>query len=326
MQSTDSTGDSTGDSTCLSAFRRDHPAATAESKDIGMLTLQAGEASLTLAPETGGAIVGWTVGAHHVLRPPLPDSLLRGSARGMAAFPLVPYSNRIGNARFAFAGRSYQLARNFGDEPHSIHGVGWTSVWDVAEIGAHTARLTLAYDARGEAGRGWPFPFDAEMRFALDPDKLAVTLAMTNRHDEPAPAGLGLHPFFPRADAATLRFAAGGVWRNGTDHLPEKHVPVPPEWTHDPARRVGSATLDNLFTGWNGTAEITLSPSPIIVRLSASEVFRRLVVYVPEGKPYFAVEPVSHRTDAINHPDEDTGLRILAPGETLEGEIRFRLG
>ena len=55
-----------------------------------MLTLQAGEGSLTLAPEMGGSIVGWTLGPYHVLRPPLVDALVQGSARGMAAFPLVP--------------------------------------------------------------------------------------------------------------------------------------------------------------------------------------------------------------------------------------------
>ena len=115
------------------------------------------------------------------------------------------------------------------------------------------------------------------------------------------------------------------MWRNGADHLPSEHGPVPPEWSHEPARRVGTAILDNLFTGWEGEAEITLAPSPIVVRLSASALFRRLVVYVPEGKPYFACEPVSHRTDAINHLEENTGLRVLGPGETLEGEIRFRV-
>ncbi len=293
-----------------------------------MLTLQAGEGSLTLAPELGGSIVGWTVGPHHVLRPPLVDALVQGSARGMAAFPLVPYSNRIDHGRFDFGGRSYQLARNFGDEPHSIHGVGWTSVWDAAEVSARAARLTLVHDGRGAAALGWPFPFDSELRFTLEPDGLTVALAMTNRHDQPAPAGLGLHPFFPRTETATLRFSASGVWRNGADHLPIEHVAVPPDWDHRTPRRVGSAVLDNLFTGWDGEAEITLAPSPIVVRLSASDLFRRLVVYVPDGKPYFATEPVSHRTDAINHlgQGEDTGLRILEPGETLAGEVRFRLG
>lgn len=290
-----------------------------------MLTLRANEASMVLAPETGGAIVGWTVGPHHVLRPPLVDPLLWGSVRGMAAFPLIPYSNRIADARFTFAGQAYQLARNFGDEPHSIHGVGWTSVWNVAEVSRSAARLTLDHDARGAAARGWPFPFTAALDFALAPDALTVRIAMTNRHDQPAPAGLGLHPFFPRTADATLRFKAGGVWRNGSDHLPSAHLAVPPEWSHDPARRVGTASLDNLFTGWNGEAEITLAPSPIVVRLTATDLFRRLVVFVPDGKPYFAAEPVSHRTDAINHPGEDTGLRILDPGETLAGDIRFHL-
>ncbi len=290
-----------------------------------MLTLQAGEGSLTLTPELGGSIAGWTVGPHHVLRPLLPEALVQGSARGMAVYPLVPYSNRIDHGRFTFAGRGYQLARNFGDEPHSIHGVGWTSVWGVAEVSARAARLTLAHDARGEAALGWPFPFEAELRFALEPDGLTVGLAMTNRHDQPAPVGLGLHPFFPRTQAATLRFLATGVWCNGADHLPSEHVPVPPDWDHRAPRRVGSATLDNLFTGWDGKAEITMAPSPITVRMSASELFRRLVVYVPEGKPFFAAEPVSHRTDAINHLNEDTGLRILEPAASLAGEIRFRL-
>ncbi len=150
---------------------------------------------------------------------------------------------------------------------------------------------------------------------------------MRNRHSGRAPAGLGFHPFFPRTTAATLCFAADGVWRNA-DHLPARHEPVPPEWSHADGRRVGTAILDNLFTGWPGEARIELAPSPVVVRLEASEIFRRLVVYVPEGRPYFAAEPVSHLSDAINRLDQgfDTGLRILAPGEALAGEVRFRLG
>jgi aldose 1-epimerase len=314
------------DSTCLSLAPRDLPAAAQESKDeAAMLTLQANEASLVLAPESGGAIAGWTIGPHHVLRPALADALVRGVSRGMSAYPLVPFSNRINNGRFSSAGRSYQLARNFGDEPHAIHGVGWTSVWDIAELSRSAVLLALEYTAQGEAARGWPFPFAATLRFDLSPNELSVRLSVTNRWNAPAPAGLGLHPFFPRTEAAALRFAASHVWRTGADHMPTECVPVPPEWSHASPRRVGSAILDNLFEGWDGVAEIALAPSPIRVRVTASDIFRRCVVYVPPGRPYFAVEPVSHETDAINRLDQgrDTGLRILTPGETLAGEIRF---
>ncbi len=292
-----------------------------------MLTLHAGQSSLTIAPEIGGAVVGWIFGADPVLRRPMPEAIIQGVSRGLAAYPLVPYSNRIANARFTFAGRSYQLARNFGDEPNSIHGVGWTSVWDVAEVSDSAARLILTHTAEGDEARGWPFPFTAELHYGLAADGLTVGLSMRNRHTEPAPAGLGLHPFFPRTPDASLRFAADGVWLNGGANLPVKHEPVPADWNHADGRHVGSATLDNLFTGWPGEALIALRPSPVVVRLTASEIFRRLVVYVPPGRSYFAVEPVSHMSDAINRLDteRDTGLRILAPGEELAGEIRFRL-
>jgi aldose 1-epimerase len=290
-----------------------------------MLTLRAGEGSLVLAPEMGGSIVGWTIGRHHVLRPPLADALVHGVSRGMAAYPLVPFSNRINHGRFTWEGKAYQLARNFGDEPHAIHGVGWTSTWDVAEVTDASARLTLDWSTKGEAACGWPFPFSAMLRFALRPDGLSVTISMTNRHGARAPAGLGLHPFFPRTSDATLRFAAARVWQNGPDHMPTALVPIPPEWDLRAPKPVGSAVLDNLFTGWEGTAEIALAPTPVEVRLSASEIFRRLVVYVPQGKPYFATEPVSHDTDAINRQGEDTGLRILEPGQTLQGEIEFQV-
>ncbi|HET6182305.1 MAG TPA: aldose 1-epimerase [Acetobacteraceae bacterium] len=291
-----------------------------------MLSLRAGEASLVLAPEIGGAIVGWTLGRDHVLRPPLSDALVHGAARGMAAYPLVPYSNRIKDARFAWAGCEYQLVRNFGDEPHAIHGVGWTSVWDVTALSAAAARLSLAWRPQTEAQRrSWPFAFDADYRYALRPDGLELEMAITSRHSEPAPAGLGLHPFFPRTEAATLRFAAARVWRNGADHMPAALVPVPPEWDHRAARAVGSAALDNLFEAWDGVAEIVLAPTPVRVRLSADAALCRLVVYIPPGKPYFATEPVSHATNAINRPNEDTGLRTLAPGETFSAHIGFNL-
>ena len=60
-----------------------------------------------------------------------------------------------------------------------------------------------------------------------------------------------------------------------------------------------------------------------MLEISASAIFGRLIVFVPPGQPFFAVEPVSHDTDAFNRPGAQGGLRVLAPGETLQGEMRF---
>ena len=57
-----------------------------------------------------------------------------------------------------------------------------------------------------------------------------------------------------------------------------------------------------------------------------AEPFRHLVLYVPAGEPFFAVEPVSNANDGFNllaRGVADSGVRVLAPGETLGGTVRI---
>ena len=138
---------------------------------------------------------------------------MQGKVGGLAGFPLLPFCNRIAYGRFRWQGRDYQLARNFGDHPHTIHGVGWQSAWTVAAVSNRSATLEL----RHRPDRHWPFACTAELRLTLAERELHVALRLTNRHNAPAPAGLGLHPFFPRATFHTLQFNAGGVWLSGPE-------------------------------------------------------------------------------------------------------------
>jgi len=268
-----------------------------------MLTLHAGDSVLTVAPERGGALMGWSCGA---------DQLL-ATSREVGCFPLVPYANRIAFGRFRWDGTAYRLPLNFGDHPHSIHGVGWQTPWVVAASDARSVRLVLSHDGSG----GWPFPFEAAQTFALDPEALTVTLRVTNRHTGPAPAGLGLHPFFPRPATASLRFAAETAWLNDATALPVRSVPLPPGWDHADGRAVGGEALDNCFSGWDGTASLDLGD--VQLRIEASAAFGHLQVYTPAARDFFCVEPVTHAPDAINRG----GMTVLPHGESLEGTVRF---
>ena len=271
-----------------------------------MLTLRAGDSVLTVAPEQGGAVMGWSRGGAALLQP----------VRGLGCFPLVPYANRIAFGRFGWEANAYRLPLNFGDHSHSIHGVGWQAPWAVAGMDGDSVRLTLAHDGSG----GWPFAFEAVQIFALQDDALTVTLRLSNRHTGPVPAGLGLHPFFPRPPGASLRFAADTVWLNDATALPVRSEPVPPKWDHKDGLAVGADALDNCFSGWDGTAFLDLGT--VGMRIEASPVFRHLQVYTPPGQDFFCVEPVTHRPDAINH---GAGMAVLAPGEALEGTAMFRI-
>ena len=292
-----------------------------------MLTLSAGESSLVLAPDIGGAIVGWMHGSVPLLRRPHPEAILLRNARGLGCFPLVPFSNRIAWGQFHWNGGDHALERNLGDHPHSIHGVGWQAAWDVASVAATSAVLSLRHDAVGAQARHWPFAFAAEQRFTLTPDALHVVLTMTNLHADPAPAGLGLHPYFPRAGAPALQFNAVDVWLNGDDALPAGRIAVPPDWQHRSGKPIGVASLDNCFAGWNGRAQIAWADGRGTLAIEAGGLFSHLIVYTPLGQNFFCVEPVSHMTDAINRMNAvpDHGLHTLAPGGTVKGEVTFRL-
>ncbi len=282
-----------------------------------MLALASGDTSVVIAPEYGAGLIGWMRGRTPILRRALPQLVHDGDTHAMACFPLVPYCNRIGDARFTWQGVRHQLARNFGDEPHAIHGVGWQSAWTVTKAAPRSVTLILAH--RPDAA--WPFAFDATVTYTLSGPALAVEIGMTNRHATAAPAGIGLHPYFPRAPGAALRFNAGGAWRTGGDGLPSRHGPLPPEWQHAAPRPVAQSRLDNCFTGWDRIAGIEAGPASL--RITASDVFRQLQVFTPHWADFFCVEPVSHVPDAINRAalPADQAMHTLQPNETLLGTI-----
>jgi aldose 1-epimerase len=282
-----------------------------------MLSLTAGDSSIVVAPETGAGITGWMLGRTALTRRALPEATSGGDSHAMALFPLLPYGNRIGSARFAWRGEEYRLARNFGDSPHAIHGIGWQRAWTVARVSP--SAVTLVLEHRPDSS--WPFAFAAEVRYSLSASGLDIAMRLTNRHGTAAPAGLGMHPYFPREHDPALRFNATGAWQNGADALPERHGKVPPEWQHAEFRPVVQSRLDNCFTGWDGRADIRAGRASL--RIEASAVFRHLQVFTPHWADFFCVEPVTHVPDAVNLPGlpAEQAMHVLAADEALEGTI-----
>ena len=289
-----------------------------------MLTLTSGASSLVVAPEHGAGLTGWMLGRTPILRRASPQASAGGVSHAMGCFPLLPYANRMGGARFHWRGTDYALRRNFGDRQHAIHGVGWQRAWTVTEPTARSVTLTLDH----QPDESWPFAFHAMIAYSLSGTALTVAMRLTNRHDAPAPAGIGLHPYFPgahnpAAHDPALCFQATGAWQNCPDSLPLRHGPTHADWRHDQPRPVGESRLDNCFTGWSGTADIQAGPASL--RIEASAAFRHLQVFTPSGADFFCVEPVSHVPDALNRPDlpVEQAMHVLFPEETLMGTMRL---
>jgi aldose 1-epimerase len=290
---------------------------------MDLLTLGAGDARLQLAPGAGGAITRyWTErsnAVHEWLRPATDDWSRDHDPYEASAFPLVPYSNRIREGRFVFDGRRVTMPRNRPGERHSIHGHGWQNVWTALEVSSSGVRLEYRH-----AADAWPWAYRATQRLTLTPGSLTVELTVCNESTAPMPAGLGWHPYFPRTPRTTLTAAVSAIWLTDDEMLPARlETPAP---GRDPSRGLAAdeVALDNGFTGWRGRAAIDWPELDRRVVMTAEPPLDVLTVYTPPRRPFFCVEPVSHVTDAINLTGAgrtDTGLRVLAPGETLSASV-----
>jgi aldose 1-epimerase len=291
-----------------------------------LMELRAGPARLTLAPDVGGAIAAYEWNGKPILRPTPGEALAAGDVRLFSSYPLIPFSNRIADATLRWGGEAYPLQRFLTGETHAIHGNGWRRAWSVVAQAPTCATLELLHDAAGENAREWPFPYRARQAFELAPDALTLTLTISNTGDASFPFGLGWHPFFPRNAATVLGFVAGGVWQTDPTHLPTRLDPVPPAWNFSAPRPIAVTTLDNCFAGWRPPATLRWPDRGLSAAISADAACQYLIVFIPPGRDFLAVEPVTNMTDAFNRAaagQPDTGTRLLAPGATFSCTMRI---
>ena len=267
-----------------------------------------------VAPDLGASIMGLWRGDVPVLRSvahePYPVAGDSGS------YPLVPYSNRIGQACFVWAGKRHELRASEVHAPHAIHGVGWQKPWRVRYQQDDMVVMALTH----LADRDWPFSFEVTQQFVLTPSGLNLRMRLINLADQPVPAGLGWHPMFVKRAHSRIAFEAKGRWEMGADLLPTHRVAV----AGLDAEAAG-LTIDHCFDGWGGV--VHLRDELLHTRISSD--LARLVVYTHQAADIVAIEPVSHVNNALGlMADTDAtaqalGLRILGPGEVMTAEMNL---
>lgn len=285
----------------------------AREPDQSILTVEigAGDYRLVAAPDRGGSILRFDWRGQPLLRPAIGPSIL-----DVAYFPLVPFSNRIAHGRFAVAGREVRLRPNFpgSAHPHPLHGFGWLAPWTVIRREPDEIVMEHLHQA-GE----WPWSYRAEQRFMLGEDGLTLSLAVTNRSDDPMPLGLGFHPYFPRGQETVYTGFHRGEWRTDAECIPLSHDEraVPRDWWD--GAPVGSRAVDTLYTGRRGPLEIAWPDRRITLTLDCADALVDTVVYAPRGSDFFCVEPVTHMIDAFNRGQLD----LLEPGADRLVHLKF---
>lgn len=290
---------------------------------IKIVQLQNGESRVTLCPEIGAAIARFTWKGHDILRPAPDKAIAEKLVRQMGVYPLVPYSNRIGQAKLIVGDQTFTLRPNFLQEPHAIHGVGWQRVWQVVKRNAESAELHLKH----EPDIDWPFACEATQVARLSANALHLSLSVKNKDKQAMPVGLGFHPFFPLTADTHLQTDWRGMWQMGSDSLPTVLESVPREADFSQLRPVSNWKVDHCFTGWSRRA--VLDYPMYRMQLDASDACRQIVVFAPnDGRNFVALEPVTNINNAFALAAKgvpDTGMRMLAANESFEISMSITL-
>lgn len=285
--------------------------------DLGLVVTTTGGSVWRFFAKRGGAELP-------LFRPPPPGAARTALRAG--CFPLVPFGNRVRDNRFEVDGTSYALSPNTPWDPHYLHGDGWTSDWSVAAHDPASLRLSLRHRAGGT-----PYTYDADQDFALDGVTLTVRLAVTNRGHAALPFGLGWHPYFPLTRRTTLTASSRSYWDEDERWLPTVEHATAGDLDFRAGAPLPRRWVNTAFEGWDGRATIRWPEHDAAITIEADPLYGRSLVFVsdPAFDPgysydFFCFEPMSHSVDA-HHAADGAGLRRLAPGERLEGGVRFTL-
>ena len=278
------------------------------------LSLGSDALEVVLLPELGARIHRLRAFGHDLLRTPADPRTHADDPFFWGAYVMAPWCNRAPAGPTEVAGRTVDLAPNFGDGS-AIHGQVSASPW--------TERADGSLRVGGGGGAdGWPWPYEVIARATVDARSLNLAYDLVNRSDAPMPAGIGLHPWFRRP--VEVLIPADSVYPGNAGSTPD---PEPVAGALD--FRVARVPEVDLDATWSALAvpriELAWPDARIAVSIELEATRVLVAAASPSALDAVAVEPQTHGPDGLRRlvlaePDAPT---LLAPGEALHLGLRL---
>ena len=198
----------------------------------------------------------------------------------------------------------------------------------------------------GNFGGLWPSQTEITTTVQLSGKAITMKIVARNTGDTAEPMGIGWHPRFAILNGhraqMMLRLPEGlrlEVKDRRSGELSGRLVPVDKteyDFTGRAGAQLGALNLDDSFvhlrTGLmeNGPmAELRDPENDYGLRITAqTSTIKAIRVYAPLDGSYISVEPQSNFDDPFGHQwakDEDTGMVVLQPGQTMQWKIRLEI-
>jgi aldose 1-epimerase len=247
------------------------------------------------------------------------------SKRQTMGIPLLyPWANRLGELRFAVAGRDVDL-EGF-SPPLRVDGNGLpmhgllagVSGWDVER---HTpqgddAVLAARFDfgAHEELLAAFPFPHELLFEATLRGPTLAITTTVIASRGSPVPISFGYHPYFrlPGVDRADWEIEVPV-----SQHLRLDNLMLPTGetvMTRVGGGPLGARTFDDGYVAPADSAPFVLAGGGRRIEVSFGPGYPYAQVFAPAEDDVIAFEPMTAPTNALVTGGPD--LPIVAPGDS----------
>lgn len=218
---------------------------------------------------------------------------------------LFPICGQLTDKCYEWEGRTYAM---------NNHGVARTRPWRIVSTGTDGgAAVTVSLTSDEDTLASYPFDFELLFTYVLKEGTLELKQEYRNRSERPMPMYPGFHPYF-NTETKKLAYRNTGATRlfDYNDHQ-EKEF----DGTADLNGKPESLALLDAASG-----EIRFQPAQdYAVRMSYDPLFKYVVLWSVEGKPFVCVEPWMAKTNELNEKKE---LVIVPPGGSLQASLRIK--
>lgn len=267
------------------------------------LTDSGSDSKVLVCPERGGIVIGCTLQGRELFYLDK-ATLLDPAANIRGGNPILfPICGQLDNKEYQWNGKTYPMAN---------HGVARTSAWKVEGTSTDGgASITLSLSSNEETLASYPFPFHLVFTYTLAEGQLHTKQSYRNTgSSEELPFYAGFHPYFAIEGGKDIPYAT-----DATTYLDyNDNIQKPYGGRLDLEGLVESVAL--LDASANGISFPVAQG--VTVKLSYDPIFKYVVLWSVEGKPFLCVEPWMALTGELNRQEH---LVKLQPGETLEAVL-----
>lgn len=256
--------------------------------------------------EKGAYVKSLVLDGHNILKESEDGVQTHG---GMAM--LLPFANRVRNAKYLWEGNEYSLPQNNGR--HSIHGLTRDLTWNLEKTSENKVSCSLVLSSPS-----YPTHVALKVTYEVSGTAFTVLIEAENNGKNPAPFMAGMHPYFNFNGSWSLESMQNLIRLNyESGYFPDGSMtPVKPKTLNS----ASGIAFDNTYL----TNSIpTLFAGDRKIRIENTNM-PYLVLYNGEFArgTSVAAEPMSAAPDSYNN---GIGLVAIPPGEKFQCSASFRL-